>query len=120
MWPSPGSFSAAASDQVNVLTWTNPAEPDLERVIVRVRTDGAYPVSPLDGFAVSDQAAAPGDGGSFTHSGLANGTTYSYSIFAVDTLGNVSLAAQAQGTPFDDLPPAEVQNLRRTDTWVGP
>jgi chitodextrinase len=118
--PAPGSFSAAATDQANLLTWTNPLEPDLERVIIRVRTDGAYPVSPLDGLAVSDQAATPGDSGSFTHSGLANGTTYSYSIFAVDTVGNVSLAAQAQGTPFDDLPPAEVQNLRRTDTWVGP
>jgi chitodextrinase len=118
--PAPGSFAAAASDQVNVLTWNNPLEPDLERVIIRVRTDGSHPVSPLDGFAVTDQPATPGDGDSFTHSGLANGTTYSYSIFAVDTWGNVSLAAQAQGTPFDDLPPAEVQNLRRTDTWVGP
>jgi chitodextrinase len=117
---APSSFSAAASDQANVLTWTNPPEPDLARIIVRVRTDGVYPVSPLDGFTVTDQPATPGAGDSFTHAGLANGTTYSYAIFAVDGLGNVSLAAQTQGTPFDDAPPAEVQNLRRTDTWVGP
>jgi chitodextrinase len=117
---APSSFSAAASDQLNVLSWTNPSDPDLDRIVIRVRTDGVHPVSPLDGSGVTDESAAPGNTGSFTHTGLANGTTYSYSIFAIDGLGNVSLAAQAQGTPFDSTPPSEVQNLRRTDTWVGP
>jgi hypothetical protein len=44
-----------------------------------------------------------------------NGTAYRYAIFAVDAVGNVSTKATAIGTPQDNLPPANVQSLRRTD-----
>ena len=55
-----------------------------------------------------------------THSGLTNGTSYRYSVFAIDSSGNVSLAAQAEGIPVDNVPPSEVLNLRRTDVYAGP
>ena len=113
-------FSVAASDGVNVLNWTNPSDSDLDRVVVRVRTDGAYPTSPLDGIGVADQAASAGAGDTTTHSGLTNGTTYRYSVFIIDSSGNVSVAAQAEGIPVDNVPPSEVLNLRRTDLYTGP
>ena len=73
-----------------------------------------------DGLGVSDSPATAGAGDTFTHSGLTNGTAYRYSLFAVDSAGNVSAAAQAEGIPVDNVPPAAVQNLRRTDTYSGP
>lgn len=117
---SPAGVSVASSDGVNVISWTNPADGDLDRLIIRVRTDGVYPSSPLDGVGVADRAATAGAGDSVTHSGLTNGTTYRYSLFAVDSAGNVSVAAQAEGIPVDNVPPGAVQNLRRTDVYTGP
>jgi len=117
---SPSGLSVASSESVNVLNWTNPSASDLARLIIRVRTDGVYPTSPLDGLGVSDSAATAGAGDTFTHSGLTNGTAYRYSLFAVDSAGNVSAGAQAEGIPVDNVPPAAVQNLRRTDTYSGP
>ncbi len=117
---APGDLSVAASDGINVLSWTNPSDTDLDRIVVRVRTDGAYPTSPVDGEAVAEAAATPGAGDTANHSGLTNGTTYLYSVFAIDSAGNVSLAAQVAGTPVDNVGPSEVMNLRRTDIYTGP
>ena len=113
-------FSVATSDGVNVLNWTNPSDGDLDRVVIRVRTDGAYPTSPLDGIGVVDRAASAGAGDTATHSGLTNGTAYRYSVFIIDDSGNVSVAAQAEGIPVDNVPPSEVLNLRRIDVYTGP
>ncbi|MFQ5670482.1 MAG: Ig-like domain-containing protein [Acidobacteriota bacterium] len=113
-------FAASASSGMVALSWTNPWDPDLERVVIRYSTDGRFPVSPVDGLPLADGAAAPGDAGTFTHQGLLNGTTYSYSLFAVDRSGNVSQAAQTQATPLDNVPPGAVMNLRRTDVAGAP
>jgi chitodextrinase len=67
-----------------------------------------------------DKAASAGAGDTATHSGLTNGTTYRYSVFIIDDSGNVSVAAQADGIPVDNVPPSQVQNLRRTDIYTGP
>lgn len=112
---APTAFVATGSNQSNALTWTNPSSSDLARVIIRVRTDGVTPVSPVDGTAVLNQAATPSSAGNYLHTGLVNGTAYRYAIFAVDAVGNVSTKATATGTPQDNLPPANVQSLRRTD-----
>ncbi|MFQ5767258.1 MAG: Ig-like domain-containing protein [Acidobacteriota bacterium] len=120
---SPAAVTGAAAvgtDRTALLSWTNPVDPDLARIIVRYRTDGVSPVSPVDGFPLADRPASPLASETATHSGLANGTTYSYSIFALDSAGNVSAAARVQATPFDDQPPAQVLNLRRTDAVGGP
>ncbi|MFQ5718600.1 MAG: Ig-like domain-containing protein [Acidobacteriota bacterium] len=117
---SPSGFSVTGSDGVNVLGWTNPPDTDLARIIIRVRTDGVSPTSPVDGLAVADTPATAAAGDTFTHSGLTNGTAYRYSVFALDSSGNVSAAAQAEGTPVDNVPPSAVFNLRRSDTVSGP
>jgi chitodextrinase len=85
------------------------------RTIIRYRTDGKFPVSPVDGFAVTTKTGTPGAADSFVHTGLTNGTTYSYGVFAQDASGNVSQAGTAQALVTDTTAPSSVQNLRRAD-----
>ena len=108
-------FTATGATAQATLAWTNSSSSDYSQTIIRYRTDGKYPVSPVDGFAVTTKTGAPGAADSFIHTGLTNGTTYSYSAFAVDTNGNVAAAAKAQATVVDTTSPANVQNLRRAD-----
>jgi hypothetical protein len=48
---------------------------------------------------VGDFTASPLTNGSHLHSGLVNGTTYSYSAFSYDAHGNYSRTVHAQATP---------------------
>jgi len=92
-------FTATGGSTQVTLLWTNPADTDFHDTIIRYRTDGKYPVSPADGFNVGVRNNAPGTTGSLVHLGRVNGTTYSYSAFARDASGNVSMAAHARATP---------------------
>lgn len=117
---APGAVSAlteqASSGQV-ALAWTNPSATDLDRIVVRYRTDGAYPMTPLDGEAAFDFSAAPGAAENRNHTGLIDGVTYHYSVFAIDGSGNVSAAASVQSTPQPPTAPlGQVPNLHRNDT----
>ena len=67
------------------------------------------------GFPVVTKTGAPGTADSYVHTGLTNGTTYSYNLFAQDASGNVGPAAKASTQAQDVTAPAAVQNLRRTD-----
>jgi hypothetical protein len=109
-----GLTAVGATSQVT-LNWTNSSSVDFNQSIIRYRTDGKYPVSPVDGFPVATIAGTPGTADSYVHTGLTNGTTYSYSVFAVDDNGNVGTAAKAQALAQDVTAPAAVQNLRRSD-----
>jgi hypothetical protein len=110
------ALGAVGSDGAVTLTWTNPSDGDLSRVIVRYRTDGRPPINHLDGWPLLDRAASPGAGESLTHTGLTNGVTYFYSVFALDDADNVSQPASAQATPEQPTEPVgTVENLRRTD-----
>ncbi len=109
------SFTATGATAQVSLDWTNSSSSDFSKTIIRYRTDGKYPVSPVDGFAVVTKSGAPGSADSFVHSGLANGTTYSYSAFAQDTSGNFATPAKASALVTDITAPAAVFNLRRTD-----
>lgn len=114
--PSPvASFTATPGNQQVTLQWTNPLDADFQKTVIRYRTDGRFPVSPVDGLPVTEQAAAPGSADSFVHTGLVNGTRYSYSAFAVDGSGNVSVKATAEAVPADRIPPGQVKNVHRKD-----
>jgi hypothetical protein len=91
-----GFTATPAGTQID-LNWTNPSDSDLVSVIVRYRSDGQYPTSPLDGFALVDQPATPGAAAGHSHTGVTSGITYHYSAFAVDGSGNVSTAGHALG-----------------------
>ncbi len=100
--PGPvSSFTVAAGNLQNVLTWTNPSSGQLAGVRIRVRTDSVYPSGPEDGLQVADVPGSPGAAGSFTHSALTNGVSCNYAAFAYD--GNASRSYSsgqfAQGTP---------------------
>ena len=108
-------FTATGATAQATLAWTNSSSSDYSKTVIRYRTDGKYPVSPVDGFAVTTKTGTPGAADSFIHTGLTNGTTYSYSAFAIDTSGNVAAAVKTQATVVDTTAPANVQNLRRAD-----
>ena len=61
------------------------------------------------------KTGSPGAADSYLHTGLTNGTTYSYSVFAQDGSGNFGTAAKVSATATDVTAPAAVQNLRRSD-----
>ena len=109
-----GLTAAGAASQVT-LAWTNSSSSDFSQTIVRYRTDGKFPVSPVDGFAVAARTGTPGSADTFVHTGLTTGTTYAYSMFAIDSGGNVSAAATVSATAADSTAPGTVTNLRRSD-----
>lgn len=109
------NFTATGATAQVTLNWTNSSSSDFSKTIIRYRTDGKYPVSPVDGFAVVTKSGAPGSVDSFVHTGLTNGTTYYYSAFAQDTGGNVATPATTSALVTDTTAPAPVLNLRRTD-----
>ena len=109
-----GLTAVGATSQVT-LSWTNSSSVDFTQSIVRYRTDGKFPVSPVDGFPVVTKTGSSGAADGFVHTGLTNGTTYSYSVFAQDGSGNFGPAAKASATATDVTAPAAVQNLRRSD-----
>ncbi len=114
---APTGATATAGDGNVALSWTAPSAADTARIVVRWTTAATAPAHPSDGQALVDQSASPGGAGGSTHSGLTNGTTYRYAIFALDGAGNVSAAAVVSATPVAAAqPPDDVSNLTRTDT----
>lgn len=114
--PAPASgLTATQSSSTGTLTWTNPGDADVARVVVRYRSDGVSPVSPVDGVGLVDRAASPSAAETATHPGLTSGVTYLYAVFVIDSAGNVSDAARVTISPADTVPPPNVLNLRRTD-----
>ncbi len=104
--PAPSSASTAAGADQILLGWTNPvAEPGgsgLHQIQVTRNTSG-YPSSPDEGETVyMDSGPVYGAAVQFTDTSVANGVTYYYSIFAIDSAGNVSLpGAHIAESPSD-------------------
>lgn len=95
--PTNPTLTATAGDQVVLLQWTLPNEPDLAGVKL-IRTTGSYPTGPDDGVLVYD-----GLGNSMLDTGLTNGTTYYYALYAYDINGNFSSGALDNATPFGTI-----------------
>lgn len=101
----PTGLMAVPDDGKVVLAWTNPIDPDFRKVKIQRKT-GGYPTGATDGTTVYD-----GFGGSCTDTGLVNGTTYYYSVFACDRSGNYSVAAEVSATPQAMAPPMPQPDL---------
>ncbi|MEO7958763.1 MAG: hypothetical protein ABIW76_18945, partial [Fibrobacteria bacterium] len=84
------------------LDWTPSAASDADTLVIRYRTDGAYPVNETDGSLwkkLSAQATAD------TVTGLANNTVYHFGAFVRDTSGNFSPGtAAARDTALYQIP----------------
>ena len=76
------------------MSWVNPVDLDFANVTIRRSTTG-YPTSITDGSSVVGGTDITTT--SLADVGLVN-SVYYYSIFAKDTVGNVSVAAQATAT----------------------
>lgn len=114
--PGPAAnLSATATNSSVALAWTNPSNTDLATIVIRYRTDGSYPVSPVDGLPLVNAPGTPNGPGNYQHTGLIQGTTYHYSVFAIDTSENASDRVTVQATAAV-AGPIQVQNVRRTDT----
>lgn len=97
--PAVSRLGAAPGLGTATLSWGNPTAPDLRTVITRVIAGTTPPSSPAAGAPVADRLASTA-----VSTGLRTGTDYSYSVFAVDTSGNVS--------------PRAAQTLRGTRTTM--
>ena len=108
------AFTVTANSGANTLNWTASPSNDHAKTIVRYRTDGVFPRTPADGFPVVERTGAPGSTGTYTHSGLTNGTVYSYAAFSIDVSNNGSNSTTGSGTPGNSGgKPGRVRNNRR-------
>jgi hypothetical protein len=88
--PVTGIALSPADPGIIDVAWTDP-DPDqlwLDRVVVRMATGNVPPASPTAGTAVYS-----GTGTAARVSGVTNGVSYSFSLFAFDQAGNHSVAA---------------------------
>ena len=69
------------------LSWTNPADPDLDTVIVRRAKGATAPATPVDG---TDVLLGSATASAVTDTGLEADSVYSYAVFTRDTSGNTS------------------------------
>ncbi|MDO8683460.1 MAG: carbohydrate-binding protein, partial [Armatimonadota bacterium] len=93
----PGSatnFSALGGSGLVNLSWTNPADSDFTKTMIRFKTTG-YPTGVSDGVLVVDKAGTPSANDSYIHTGLSNGVTYYYSAFAHDAGPNYATKVNA-------------------------
>lgn len=87
----PGSLASSID-----LSWTNPTNPEFEKVIIR-RQVGGYPTGPTDGSLVYDGILEV-----LTDTGLPAGVIYYYAAWAYDFWGvpsSVALTASEPSTP---------------------
>lgn len=114
---APTGLTATAGNAQVQLAWTNPTDLDLAGIRV-LRKTGSYPSSATDGSAtvVLDDNSAPFDT-SVTSTGLTNGTTYYYAVYAYDAQPNYSTPAQATGTPSAPVTVTFESNAT-DDGWV--
>ena len=110
-------FDADAGEGQVSLSWSNPPAPDFRAVRVLRSTTGPATSPQPD---ASQATVYEGTAESFTDTGLANGTTYFYTIYARDDAGNFSPRAREMATPADKTAPSVVatapvgKNVART------
>ncbi|NBV41504.1 hypothetical protein EBR96_01880 [bacterium] len=96
---SPNSFSAFVSGNSIALSWVNPTASDFASIVV-VRSTTGYPESASDGVVVTSNTKATG----IMLTGLSD-AGYRFSIFAYDSLGNISDKATTNATVDTTGPP---------------
>jgi hypothetical protein len=104
--PSNGTLSATSGNAQIALSWSGVADGGSGLTSANtyklVFTTGGSP----NGSCTSGTQLLLGTATSYTHTGLTNGTTYSYRVCAFDNAGNTSTGATAIATPNVAPPPS--------------
>jgi predicted phage tail protein len=86
------SLSAAPGNKQVTLSWTDPADADLDRIEI-TWTGGS------GGTATAEKSTAENQANSTIITGLTNGTEYTFTVKAVDATGNKSAGETATEPP---------------------
>ncbi|MBI4713840.1 hypothetical protein HY771_01495 [Candidatus Uhrbacteria bacterium] len=100
------NLSITAGNTTLTLSWTNPSDEDLAGIRVLECTE-AYPTGPNDAHCTQVSNALVT---TLTRTGLTNGQTYYYGLFAYDSAGQFASGAVGSGTPTapeEEVPPVE-------------
>lgn len=106
-YTAPGTVTgisvATTADGKATLTWTNPADTDLYRIYIGISptTDTNFSVTNIYSLTASGSS-------SYTVAGLRNGTSYTFTLYAVDTSGNYGETVTKPVTGVDTTPPPNV------------
>jgi subtilisin family serine protease len=99
--PTSGAVSAAGGDGQVALSWSGFGDGHSGVAGYRV----AYQAGAAPATCAAGTLAWQGLGGSFTVTGLSNGTTYGFRVCAVDGAGNVSTGGAATARPAPEYAP---------------
>lgn len=94
-------FTATAADRQVTLAWTNPTDSDFKAVrVLRSTSDYATSATQSEGQTNIYEGADT----SYTDTGISNGTTYYYTVFASDSSGNWSARSTTSSKPVAAKP----------------
>lgn len=102
-----GSLKAAGALRAATLTWTAPYTNDLDRYVVRMAAGTTPPASPTSGTSVYSGTATKAT------ASLAQGTTYSFRVWAKDRTGHYSAAASLRMVGTVDSITSNVTSVRK-------
>ena len=119
---APANPVVTSGDAVVDLSWDT--DSDHASITIRKLVDGVlFPTSITDGVAVSSGTSIT----SFQDTGVSNGVSVNYSIFALDSVGNISSAVNLSALPADNTAPSIVTDFAATAgdpftdlSWVNP
>ena len=94
----PAGFAAARGDEEAVLSWTDPSNSSITRYEYQQRTGGTW------GSGWTRMQGSGSGTTSWTVTGLANGTQYTFRIRAVNAAGDSTPSSNASATPAILLP----------------
>jgi len=96
----PSGIAATPGDRAVTLTWANPTAPDFATLRVLESTSIFATTATMPQAGQTDVTPTnPFIGTTRSRTGLTNGLTYRYTLFAQDTAGNWSVAATISATP---------------------
>lgn len=114
--PSNGTPTGSASSGAVGLSWTGYSDAGSGIASYKV----VYSTSSSPSSCSTGTTAYTGTSTSYTHSGLANGTTYYYRVCAVDTAGNTSTGStvSARPAPEYDAPTGGSVSINAGAAWT--
>jgi len=101
-------FTVTSRDGENVLEWVNAPGKDTVRIRFNTGTPCVFPSDPLSsGTLLMDKTGLPGQRDGLSHSPIANGTTYCYTMWTDLGGGTYSAGESNHGRPFDTSGPVK-------------